>query len=146
MPRTNTEKDFWSRVDKSETCWIWTGSSRRGYGCFLMNRQRFQAHRFSWKLKNGDIPTGKLVLHKCDNPPCVNPDHLFLGNQLLNRADCVLKGRQARGSGSGMAKLTEELVLAIRAADGTQRSIARRFGVSASNVNFILSRATWKHV
>jgi len=88
---------FWSHVDTSGECWVWTAaraSKRGGYGRFgIENQQTEYAHRVSWRLAYGPIPTGLWVLHHCDNPPCVRPSHLFLGTQVENMADMTIKGR-----------------------------------------------------
>lgn len=89
---------FWSKVKKTETCWVWTAGTfkyRNGYGQFRVRRgdPPAYAHRFAWELVNGPIPQGLHVLHRCDNPPCVNPAHLFLGTQIDNYRDMVSKGR-----------------------------------------------------
>lgn len=88
-------KRFFDKVDKTESCWNWTASKRSkfGYGAFKMNGKLHDAHRASWILKNGEIPIGIYVCHKCDNPSCVNPDHLFLGSPKDNVLDCIEKGR-----------------------------------------------------
>lgn len=92
-----TQKDidrFWSHVDKSGDCWIWTAAKkRRDYGGFVLHGKGRYAHRVSWQITYGDIPDGMNVLHHCDNPSCVNPNHLFLGNQSDNARDMVSKGR-----------------------------------------------------
>ena len=97
-----TEDRFWEKVNKDTVsgCWEWTSSGRghRGYGAFFTHfpgegRKCHAAHRFSWSLSNGPIPAGLWVLHKCDNPPCVNPSHLFLGDRKDNMLDCAAKGR-----------------------------------------------------
>lgn len=85
---------FLEKVDKSGSCWVWTGYRVQfGYGIITTAKRRERAHRVSYRLHVGPIPDGLLVLHKCDNPPCVNPDHLFLGTDLDNKEDCKRKGR-----------------------------------------------------
>ena len=91
-------EQFWSRVEKTDSCWLWTGSTNK-YGYGLTHRggpnqaTTRRAHRMAWELCNGPIPKGLWVLHKCDNPPCVNPDHLFVGNRSDNMKDAAAKGR-----------------------------------------------------
>jgi hypothetical protein len=96
-PRPVAER-FWEKVDKSGECWTWrpvTGRHPFGYGMFTpQHGQRVTSHRFSWQLAHGPIPSGLFVLHKCDNPPCVRPDHLFLGTHKDNMADMKAKKRQ----------------------------------------------------
>ena len=84
---------FWKHIEKTDTCWIWKLScSKKGYGIFH-NEFHASAHRFSYILHFGEIPEGLLVCHKCDNPPCIRPDHLFLGTDADNRRDAQQKGR-----------------------------------------------------
>lgn len=90
---------FWSKVDKTSTCWLWTGMPNGwGYGTFKVSagNDRF-AHRLSWEIHKGPIPKGLCVCHKCDRPICVNPDHLFLGSHRDNRDDAIRKGRWPKG-------------------------------------------------
>lgn len=88
------ERRFWAKTDRSGECWLWTGAKNpAGYGSFSMNGTNDMAHRTSWTLTYGPIPEGMFVCHHCDNPPCVRPDHLFLGTALDNMLDKVAKGR-----------------------------------------------------
>ena len=89
------EDRFWRKVDKSGECWLWQGATycRMHYGCLGIGGRTTRAHRFSWELHNGPIPDGLCVLHRCDVPRCVNPDHLFLGTKLDNMKDRTAKGR-----------------------------------------------------
>jgi len=84
---------FFDKVHKTDSCWNWTASTRNGYGAFKINGKVEGAHRVSWVLNNGEIPEGLFVCHKCDNPRCVNPEHLFLGTASDNMKDCYNKGR-----------------------------------------------------
>jgi len=98
MTKISLEDRFFSKIHKLDTCWIWTDSvNNAGYGRIRVNRKDKMAHRISWEIHNGPIPEGMWVLHNCDNPPCVNPEHLWLGNHLDNVRDKVNKNRQARG-------------------------------------------------
>ena len=97
------EERFWEKVKKSTDCWNWTaGTNSKGYGRILNSRKECEgeisAHRLSWVLHNGPIPEGLQVLHNCDNPPCVRPDHLFLGTNLDNMRDKKNKGRSANSN------------------------------------------------
>jgi hypothetical protein len=105
--RIPLEVRFWQRVRKDQDgCWRWTGHCRRtnGYGTIRISEQSKLAHRVSWEMANGPIPDGTFVCHRCDNPPCVNPAHLFLGTVADNAADMVAKGRQAKGDDAGPRK------------------------------------------
>lgn len=84
---------FWSRVDKSNDCWIWTGAVASGYGACRYKGKQTTAHRVAYELEVGLIPTGLVVMHRCDNPLCVKPDHLVVGTQSENLRDMVAKGR-----------------------------------------------------
>jgi len=128
-------------------CWLWVASiDSNGYGQFRNGRCLEWAHRASWMLNKGEIPVGICVLHKCDTPVCVNPDHLFLGTQSDNTRDCIRKGRHIRGSKVGTSKLTEQDVLAIRSDTRSKKEIAISFGVSSSAIGLIKSRKRWSYL
>ena len=138
-----------SKRDPNTDCLEWQkGRSLDGYGRVKYRNERYSAHRLSWILTKGEIPKGKSVLHRCDNPPCINPDHLFVGDNFDNMADRKAKGRapNQKGSANGHAKLTDDVVLAIRAAEGTQKSIAAKFGISQSTVSFLKTNKRWNHI
>jgi len=138
---------FWESVDKHGhepmDCWTWTGAKMSaGYGT-IGNGKTAYAHRLSWEFAYGAIPRGLFVLHRCDNPPCVRPSHLFLGTQSDNMADCAQKGRAAGGERNGRARLTTREVTAIRKAckkgrRGTQRLIAKQYAISEATVSEIV--------
>lgn len=145
-------KRFWRYVQKTDGCWMWTGQKRpNGYGYLKVptgepyKRRKIIASRISWELHYGQIPEGLSVCHKCDNPPCVNPDHLFLGTTKDNMADAAQKGRKTRGSRMNTAKLTDEDVRRIRSLypGRTQQSIADEYGVSQRLVSLIVRRESW---
>ncbi|MEY9995875.1 hypothetical protein ABIE67_007907 [Streptomyces sp. V4I8] len=105
LPQGSAEERFWRYVDKTGECWTWTGGhSNDGYGRFFISEGEgnVAAHRFSYQLHNGEIPDGLIICHRCDNPPCVRPDHLFVGTHLDNVRDMFSKGRNV----SGMSKRT----------------------------------------
>jgi DNA-binding CsgD family transcriptional regulator len=130
-------------------CWIFTGYlGRGGYGTFAIDKRvRMGAHRASYWAHKGEI-SGKDILHTCDVPWCINPDHLFAGTHAENMADMVAKGRAHRKPGSAhyFAKLTEDDVKAIRASGLRGAEIARRYGISRSTAYSVLLRNTWTHI
>lgn len=146
------ERWFWNKIDYTSFCWNWLGwKTAKGYGEFRFEgKNNIRAHRLSYRLKIGPIPDGLFVLHKCDNPSCVRPDHLFLGTLAENCRDRHRKGRTAKGSQNGWAKLTELDIKSIRKLASTtsllQKEIADRFGVTSENIRHILSGKTWRHV
>ena len=141
---------FWSKVDKTDTCWNWTAKNGRGYGQLKISGKYESAHRISWKIHNTYIPKGMHVLHKCDNPACVNPEHLFLGTHQDNMDDMKNKGRQANhvGVSNTRAKLNETQVRVIRAYCPviTHKCLSDIFGVSTSTIGMIANRTNWSHV
>lgn len=127
-------------------CWIWTASCLpKGYGWFY-DGGTVLAHRWAYEYFIGPVPNEMCVCHKCDNPACVNPDHLFLGTQADNVADQVQKNRQVFGERNGNGKLTDEQVRAIRRSNGSQSEIAERFGIDRSLVSLIRSGKRWAHL
>jgi hypothetical protein len=146
------EERFWEKVSvQTEGCWEWLAPiGKNGYGQLWVQKRFELAHRLSWILHNGPIPTGMCVLHKCDNKLCVRPDHFFLGTKGDNNTDRKRKGRNnaPRGSKNGMSKLTERDVVEIRELGKvlTTREIAANYGVCSSIISLILRRKFWKHV
>lgn len=148
------EERFWEKVNKTDGCWLWIGAKTRdGYGQIkrYQNLSNFRAHRLSWEIHNGPIPDGLDVLHNCDNPPCVRPDHLWLGTDADNMRDRDEKGRcRASGFPGQNAKLTEANVLDIRARYSfhkiTCRMLALEYGVSAATVWHAVAGDSWKHL
>ncbi len=144
------EPRFWKKVEKTDSCWLWRGSRMmRGYGGFGIAGTIWTAHRVSWVIHYGPIPNGKWVLHKCDVRPCVNPDHLFLGDAKDNTVDMLLKGRGGHLSGEqhGRARLTRELVAEIRRmhTNGiTGYRLAKVFDIGLSTVYHVINGDTWK--
>lgn len=160
MPRIPLADRFWSKVEKraESDCWPWTAAvTKDGYGWIrsVAGGQMALAHRASWEINKGPIPDGLYVLHRCDNPACVNPGHLFLGTQIENMADMTAKGRRiGRGGLKGVtnhrAKLTDADVREIRRLHGEcgmkRGAIAERFGVTQSPIRAIIRGDAWRHV
>lgn len=163
---------FWKHVQKAgpNDCWLWTGATHQyGYGRMGVGSRKnwrvVEAHRVSWEIHFGPIPSGLHVCHSCDNPPCVNPAHLFLGNNTDNRQDSVLKNRHAFGDRAGSrthpeklprgekhvnSKLTENIVREIRrsfeAGESNKTSLAKKYHVADSTIGLIIRRKAWKHI
>lgn len=143
---------FWSKVDVrgDDECWNWKGKKLpKGYGIFVCFGEQIYAHRFSLELST-QKPLGNLfALHKCDNPSCVNPNHLFSGTQMDNLADCKQKKRHQYGECHHNAKLTEAQVIEIKKllkSGEKPQSVADKFGVSRPTVHFIGDGKRWGHV
>lgn len=148
---------FLALVTKTSSCWLWVGSvSSRGYGSFTICKNGCRtgvgAHRVSFELFVGPIPRGHYVCHRCDNPRCVNPRHLFVGTPLENSGDCVQKGRNAhlRGEGNPDSRLVSSEVQLIRKlyvpGKYGQHRLAKMFGVTKRTVRLILRRELWRHL
>jgi hypothetical protein len=149
------EERFWKKVQKSEECWLWTGglNSRSRWPGFRYgllstgsreNHRKELAHRVSWEIHNGPIPPGAFVCHRCDNPICVRPDHLFIGSAADNADDRDQKGRQRPGK----TRLTPYLVSEIRRrrANGEKvQVLADDYGISTGHVSNIANRRWWRN-
>ena len=163
---TETEvQRFWTKVQRGEGCWEWTASRTKfGYGILGIRRiarSPRKAHRMSWEIAHGPIPGNFHVLHRCDNPPCVRPDHLYLGTNADNVRDRMERNpvihnwttdRTRLGSAHPRAKVTEEQVLEMRRrytpqsqTDGSS-ALAREFGLAQASVWAIISRQSWTHI
>ncbi len=150
------KKLFWNKVKKTSNCWIWQGGiSSRGYGNFGIRKnnilKNYRAHRFAYADIKGKIPIGKMICHHCDNPLCVNPSHLFLGDARTNAIDMVKKGRAnpPRGERAGNSKLEISDILKIRqmAKNGISIiAISRLFPVCRQQISRIISGLRWVHI
>lgn len=143
---------FWDRFipEPNTGCWLWFGAlSSSGYGTVQHGSTRASSHVVAWELTHGPVPPGMCVLHRCDNRPCGNPDHLFIGTRAENSADMVKKGRQWRPRGEKQASAKLSLaqvneIRALRSATGLSYSkIGRRFGVAESTVEHIINGRSW---
>jgi len=147
----NIADRFWEKVNVTETCWLWiAGCDPHGYGTFSRRRsEAVYAHRFAYELAYGAFDESLGVLHRYDNPPCVRPDHLFLGTNTENMADKTAKGRQRRGEQQPNALLDESQVREIRrrhAGGESYTALATEYGVAYGTVYAIVKRKSWKHV
>lgn len=143
---------FWEKVDmrRPDDCWPWQAATKQGgYGKIVSDDGRFLlAHRAAYELSIGPIPAGFVICHCCDNPACVNPNHLFLGTQADNLRDMRAKRRDnpPRGSRHPHARLTEDLAERIRADARSHWRIARDYGIGKTTVGMIKAGITWTHV
>jgi hypothetical protein len=144
-----------SRCSCRASCWEWEGDKTKtgGYGRVMIGTRRYRVHRVSAMLFLGfDINSPLLVCHTCDNPPCWNPSHLFIGTDKDNSEDKIkkMRGNHARGEKQALAKLTERDVCEIRSrfkdCPETYRTIAKRFGVDYGTIRAVIVRRTWKHL
>lgn len=150
MAKFEEPKKFWGKVDVGHPvdCWEWLATKNNyGYGKFHLSGKTWLAHRAAWILIFGPIPKGFCVLHRCDNPPCCNPSHLFLGTRGDNIRDAARKGRMASGEEHYQSKLTEEEVLEIHklydTSEWTLAGLAEEYGVSTGTIGRVLSGKTW---
>lgn len=150
---------FWAKVDKVNgpvhplhgQCWVWTAATQRGgYGGFFNGKKWSAAHRVSLAFSGVAVSDGHHVLHRCDNPPCVNPAHLFLGTHADNMRDMCQKGRHGErynlGSANAKAKLAESQVAEIRVSSARSAVLAEKFGVHRSTIHRIRTGRDWAHI
>jgi hypothetical protein len=148
-------KTFQARLEEyafpepNSGCWIWMGTLQkpRYYAVMTLEGKRQSAHRVSYEFFNGPITNGLYVCHHCDNPSCVNPDHLFLGTPKDNQQDMARKGRCRRqnGEANSNAKVTTEAVLDMRTRQLTCSQYAKKYGLNSSHVSHIVNRRVWTH-
>lgn len=145
------EMRFWGKVNKDGHggCWVWLGY-RQKFGHGWLGDDYGLAHRYAWKIAGHGLRDEDCLLHKCDNPPCVNPAHLFVGDRVANSADSVAKDRHARGERNRWATMTEAQVLELLARAtgkrGEQTRFAREYGTTPAVIGNILRGKTWRHL
>lgn len=143
---------FWAKVEKGSDCWNWTAArtnSGLGYGHFFVRGRWIRTHRFSWTVAFGEIPKGRMVLHKCNNKLCVRPDHLYLGNAEDNQRDRIASGNGNQGERHPLHRLTADIVRQIRSRhhNGEKaKDLAREFGIGSGHLCNIIHRRLWKCV
>ena len=137
------ETRFWLHVKKGPECWEWTSSTNYGYGMMNVNKKTWRAHRLSWEFHNGPIPNGMCVLHRCDNRPCVNPAHLFLGTNQDNNKDKVSKRRHRFGQSHPLAKISKDQAMSIRNDPRPGVEISAAYGLSKQQVSAIRVGRRW---
>jgi len=146
------KESFEKKVIKKFGCWAWSGFlDKNGYGVLPTGKNYGpdRAHRASWIIHYGTIPEGMFVLHKCDNPECTNPEHLFLGTPADNTKDMIDKNRMLIGSKVATAKLSEADVQTIKTLltlKKSYRQIAKMFNVGMTTIARIKNGKTWKHI
>ena len=156
LRRANLEQRFWPKVSKGldDDCWPWIAKAVHPFGYGRMTSGRgvnLKAHQISWALVNGPIPNGKIIAHRCDNPRCCNPSHLFCATMRDNTHDMISKGRWEkppirRGSRHALAKLEEAKIIEIRSDPRSAPVVAAEYGVCPMTIYRIRKRKAWSHV
>ena len=145
-----TLERFEKYINRTDTCWLWTGYLLHGYGRFRFQGREWLAHRLMYLQCYGELPKGYVIAHApiiCHNPACVNPDHLEAVSREVNMSHKVLDGTDQRGEKNGTAKLTIEQILEIRKrSNETHTSLAKEFGVTQGHISNIIHRKKWTHV
>lgn len=153
MARKLLDKNFWNNAQPVPFCGclIWMGHiTEKLYGTINIKGKTWRAHRLAWTITYGKIPDGLCVLHHCDTPSCIEPRHLFLGNNADNALDSAKKGRRLKGEKSPQAKLSEfqvRQILTRYAAGGIyQKELGKAYGITQATVQLIVTRQIWKHL
>ena len=135
-PQIGPRDVFEDRFENVNGCWEWSGTHNGyGYGIFLMPGEKpVRAHRYSYEFYVGPIPEGMVIMHTCDNPPCVNPAHLRVGTKAENNADAARKNRTNKGAKHWNCRLSDDDIAAIRASDEPKAALAKRYGVDYSHI------------
>jgi len=134
------EQKFWHYVKTGaeKECWEWLGyKDKDGYGKMRTGNTNQAAHRISWQIHNGEIPTGQMVLHKCNNPSCINPSHLYLGDHLQNMQDRLNSGHYPKNEDHPNVKFPDDIVEQIRKSNKTYKELSQQFNISASQISNI---------
>lgn len=143
---------FWIHVDirDADECWVWRGRvTHEGYGVMCYRDANVRAHRLALELTTTPVPPGMVVCHRCDNPPCVNPAHLFVGTHQDNMRDMKAKGRAAVGERHSRARIGAKEVAEIRkraAAGEADSLLGAAFGISRKTVFDVVARRSWRHL
>jgi hypothetical protein len=147
------EEKFWSKVNKTDSCWLWTGCiTQKGYGQVRRKEKTYYTHQYAWILSGNTIPEGHLMRHKCRSRNCCNPEHLETGTPQQNSDDMKRDGTSSanktikKGQAHSMAKLTEKDILDIRASDLGTMKLAEKYNVDYTHICRIKSRKLWKHI